>query len=333
MDTTSHNFTWEIDMLGVASPSALYDVAIVNDSLAYAAGEIYLADSTGQIDPAAYNLMRWNGKGWQMLRVQFLDFCGQPSTQSYPTRAVFAFGPADVWISSGSQVVRWDGTSQSTPACVPVSAIKLWGSAATTVYAVGYSGGIAYYDGKTWQRLESGTTMNLLDVQGSAGGSTMWSCSFDHTKLGTYLLRGNASGAEVVYDGTNLEFSVSSDSISGSLSSIYVPDQRRVLVASNAGVYLCPASTQGSGKRLSFSPDWFPGIPNCIRGNNAYDFTIAGDFGVLAHYNGASWKHFSEFMSNENRFYSVAQRGNLLLSVGVTYAGIQSRALAVIGRR
>ena len=41
MDTTSHNFTWEIDTLGDGGSSVLRDVAIINDTLAYAVGEIY----------------------------------------------------------------------------------------------------------------------------------------------------------------------------------------------------------------------------------------------------------------------------------------------------
>jgi len=50
LDTTSHNFTWTLQRLGGASGSVLYDVAIINDTLTYAVGEMYLNDSTGQID-------------------------------------------------------------------------------------------------------------------------------------------------------------------------------------------------------------------------------------------------------------------------------------------
>jgi hypothetical protein len=57
-DTTSHNFSWEITQLGDGGGSSLYDVAIINDKLAYAVGEIRLKDSTGQWDPAIYNLVK-----------------------------------------------------------------------------------------------------------------------------------------------------------------------------------------------------------------------------------------------------------------------------------
>lgn len=39
IDTTSHNFQWQVDSLGTES-CALFDVAIINDTLIYAVGEI-----------------------------------------------------------------------------------------------------------------------------------------------------------------------------------------------------------------------------------------------------------------------------------------------------
>ena len=63
LDTTSNNFIWQTFTFGDpgAGSSNLNDVVIVNDTLAYAVGEIYLNDSTGQPDPNAYNLIKWNG--------------------------------------------------------------------------------------------------------------------------------------------------------------------------------------------------------------------------------------------------------------------------------
>ena len=51
-DTTSHNFTFtQYDLGGNAGSSGFKDAAIVNDTLAYAVGEIYTTDSTGRPDP------------------------------------------------------------------------------------------------------------------------------------------------------------------------------------------------------------------------------------------------------------------------------------------
>lgn len=51
----------------------------------------------------------------------------------------------------------------------------LWGSAADDVWAVGDEGAIFHFDGRSWQRFESGTNVMLLDVWGS-GPNDVWAC-------------------------------------------------------------------------------------------------------------------------------------------------------------
>jgi hypothetical protein len=168
MDTTSHNWVFDPPvLLGDGSSSVLYDVCILSDSLAYAVGEVYKLDSLGNWDPNAYNLVKWDGHSWELMRIQFYTFCGQSGTGSYPARSIFAISPTDIWIGMyGSQVVRWNGQSQSAPMCTPVSINKLWGESPNSVYAVGNGGGIAHYANGTWQRVESGTGQYIQDVWG-----------------------------------------------------------------------------------------------------------------------------------------------------------------------
>ena len=75
MDTTSHQFTWQVDTLGDGASSVLYDVAIINDTLAYAVGEMYLRDTLGYFDPNAFNIAKWNGIRWQLKRLPFIGPC------------------------------------------------------------------------------------------------------------------------------------------------------------------------------------------------------------------------------------------------------------------
>jgi hypothetical protein len=127
----------------------LYGIAIVNDTLAYAAGAVYLIDSTGQLNTNAYSFMKWNGDGWGSMRIEFMTFCGQPYTGSYPTSAMCVFSPQNIWIASASQIAYWNGVSQTSAACIPVSVNRLWGISSNSLYAVGYGGEIAHYDGDT----------------------------------------------------------------------------------------------------------------------------------------------------------------------------------------
>ncbi|MGB9664445.1 MAG: hypothetical protein ACPL25_05950 [Ignavibacteria bacterium] len=61
MDTTSHEFSWEITYLGDGGSSVLYDVAIINENNIWAVGEIYMNDSLGRPEPNAYNAIHWDG--------------------------------------------------------------------------------------------------------------------------------------------------------------------------------------------------------------------------------------------------------------------------------
>lgn len=105
IDTTSHNFSWQIDTLGDGRNSILYDVAIINDTLAYAVGEIYLRDSTGQIDPTPYNLAKRNGRSWSPRRVTVLFRANLITPILY---GVTTFSASDIWLAGG-MTIHGDG--------------------------------------------------------------------------------------------------------------------------------------------------------------------------------------------------------------------------------
>jgi len=56
-------------------------------------------------------------------------------------------------------------------------------------------------------------------------------------------------------------------------------------------------------------------------------------FLFVAHFNGVTWKYFNELMSNNGILWSVDQKGNLLVAVGVVYDPINSKGLVLRGRR
>jgi len=59
-DTTSHRVQWQpVDTLGALG--LIRDVWVFDKNNAYAVGEIYLKDSTGQFDRNGYNLVKWDG--------------------------------------------------------------------------------------------------------------------------------------------------------------------------------------------------------------------------------------------------------------------------------
>lgn len=317
MDTTSH--AWLFDppvLLGDGSSSVLYDVAIINDTLVYAVGEIYKRDSLGNWDPNAYNLVKWNGREWQLMRIQFYTFCGQSGTGSYPTKSIFAFSPTDIWIGmDGSQVVRWNGGSQSAPTCTPVSINKLWGNSSTgELYAVGNGGGIAIRSPSgTWWRVESGIGVRLNDVWGGnnpwVGGNVVLVAASNKFDPGEMKLLRIRSG---VVD--NLPWPMQSRRI----HSVWF-DRQSSVYTSGGGVF----RLKGGGV---WSEQPVPLIyTDCIRGSLPNSIWVAGDFGIMAHFNGYSWRDFLELRVS-GIYYSVAVTDNMVFAVG--YVG----ARAVIQR-
>jgi hypothetical protein len=153
MDTTSHNFTWEIDTLGDGNSSVLYDVTIVNDTLVYAVGEIYKRDSTGQFENEPYGLAIWNGIDWKLKKLYYRISSGDTIVLSN-IRGILYVSSSEIWFAAGS-IFRWDGVSPITLLSFsrlnlpdPNATIeKLWGTSNTNLYGVGNAGTIVQYTG------------------------------------------------------------------------------------------------------------------------------------------------------------------------------------------
>jgi hypothetical protein len=158
---TGHNFTWQTFLLGDGNGSALYDVAIIHDTLAYACGEIYLSG-----DPLAYNLVACNRDSFELQRIRFNSSC--TAVLYPPLRAIWAFSHDRILLTNGGAIATYDGSTSSIDCGVnPLlsGAIgKIFGFNQNDVYVVGGAGSLVRFDGSTWQRLESGTTTRIDDV-------------------------------------------------------------------------------------------------------------------------------------------------------------------------
>ena len=173
MDTTSHNFTFQTFTLGDGTGSStLYDIAIINDSLAYAVGAIYQNGSV-------YNLAKWNGMEWTLKKLYYYDKSYGSIIPLYSSNGIFIINPTDIWLSSGS-IFHWNGSdtladfsfNRLTLNNNSATVIKLWGKGSSDLYGVGGAGTIVHYNGTSWTKIESGTSLNFYDIWGGKNEST-----------------------------------------------------------------------------------------------------------------------------------------------------------------
>ncbi|MEO8166984.1 MAG: hypothetical protein ABI623_01965, partial [bacterium] len=162
MDTTSHNWVFSVDTLGT-NLSILFDIAMINDSLAYATGIISVLDSTGQLINPPFNIAKWNGQTWEFMRRLWdcrLYFPNCGPTQFFlfdPIRSIMAFGPNDIWVAAGT-AQHFDGNRWTEFAGVQGvgTAYKMWGTSSSDLWFVGYGGFVCHFNGGGWQQIQTG---------------------------------------------------------------------------------------------------------------------------------------------------------------------------------
>jgi hypothetical protein len=323
LDTTSHNFTWQTFTLGDGSGSStLYDVAIINDTLAYAVGEIYKKDSLGNWDPNAYGLAIWNGRNWKPKRIMVQSQQGDVHSRVFT--GINAFSPTDVWFGDGN-AFHWDGQSafataywisgypgNPTPVLGPNQGVnKFWGTSSSNLYGVGVNGGIAYYNG-SWKKIETGITTPILDVWGVANNNPI--------VFGAVTNMFQSTEAKILTVNSNGHV----DSIPWRsdlrISSIWTKEGKTLHVCGD-GIF---KRTNGIWEQMPVPNYYFI----TIRGSDENNIFAVGVYGMTVHYNGATWKDYPEMMIDGD-YSGLDVKNNIVAIVG--WKG--SQAIAVIGKR
>ena len=317
MDTTSHNWIFDPPvLLGDGSSSVLFDVAIINDTLAYAVGEIYKQDSLGNWDPLPYNLVKWDGNLWELRRVT-VAFRGNSVT--VPLEGIFALSATDIWVAGSIPIhgdgVYWNGFDIQMLVGAGATVSRIWG-APSNMYFVGRAGNIVHYNGTSWTRLESGTTLDVYDIYG-IGGDVIAVAAKQFVNLDRRILRLTPGRVD----------SIPSTGIPYSLNGVWFTTRSHYVVG--AGMYSAPD--------LSSSTVWkalTPQVTNyylyTIRGQGRNDIVSAGGFGEFLHFNGVSWRSYrNQLALSSGSYRSVSIRDNLCIAVGYN----SPRAAVVIGRR
>jgi hypothetical protein len=320
LDTTSHNFVWEIDTLGDYG-SYLNDVAIVDENNIWVVGYIKDGDST-------YNAARWDGNEWELISVPIpiIGPGGVVGHAIFTLQSVLAFNSHSIWFTGGGvKMVKWDG-NQFTDHFAPYqsiegSAVELWGTSESDIFLVGSEGLIVHYDGNGFERMESGTELILRDIEGLDG----------HVFIVGYDDSGEHSGQSIALELNDDHWTTlfTSDSYSGDLSNGDYGRFQSIEVFQDTVYFTTGATwllkynyhtgTTGYIPRHQYFPDGYRLID--VSGNNIHDLLLVSAWGNLFHYNGVDWRRYRavyDFFGSNNCYPRKGQlKGDVAVVVGL----------------
>ena len=316
MDTTSHNFTFTSWTFGTIGSSVLYDVAIIDENNIWAVGEIMIAD-TSQNGYTTYNAVHWDGSEWELLRIPYYDY---PNFLVYGAlQTILSFSENDIWFCSYSNLVHYDGNTFTSKAQFMTDInfngqiLKMWGTDKNNIYCVGRNGAIYHYNGSSWTKIESGTTLNINDIWGDFNEKTQeWEILAVASDFGTSLEK------EILQIKNNSVIKHPLSPQMWPLKTVWFLPNKQYYVA-GAGVYQKRLLADSLWKNEALDITTFSTYS--IRGNNINDVVGVGAFGDLIHFNGLDWKaNYTEPKLNYGSYKSIQINGNIIFAVGDEYS-------------
>jgi len=237
LDTTSSQYTFFADTLGVGSSSILNDVNVISENDIWAVGELFQNDSLGQIDPTPYNVVHWNGIQWNLMRIPFpiCDYLGN-EVGSYPFEvvAIFSSSATEAWLSAASTIVHRNGQLFQRM-CVTEGygqrSFKSMWDEGSKVYIVGTNGSITELENGQFRSIPTSTTLPINDVWGGVDQR-----SGEQVILAVASNTGVNQGMKLLRIQGALTSELATDGLAWKLSSLWFKPNRRYYVVGD-GLY------------------------------------------------------------------------------------------------
>jgi hypothetical protein len=329
LDTTSHNFTWQTFTFGEHSSSTLYDVAIINENNIWAVGEIYMSDTLGNPDPMPYNAAHWSGSDWELKKI-VVTYNGNETIA--PLKGIFVLPSGEIIFSSGLPYLPqgngwklyhlWDmGVLDQNDGSVD----RIWGTSINDLYFVGGKGTIVHYQNGSWKKIESGTEINLNTITSDLNSNEKWISGYSIDFSKSIILKLNNLTTSKVWEKQGLNTPPY-----GGLVQCVWNTGNILFVLSTDGVFRKNTKLDLLPQQLSSNSTW----KYNITGSNQNDVYTSGDYSIVMHYNGVSWKKIHQLYSNTSSFYSATVKEKIFIGVGTIVEDVVfHKALLIIGKR
>lgn len=313
MDITSSNFIWHVDTIA-DYPSALRDVAVINDNDIWAVGKLKMVGGP-------YNAVHWDGNEWTYIKVPMYVWGNIPLTQPAEMTAVYAISSTEVYFCANSAFTKWNGDEfipldmfmeyEGDPDYGPLW--RMWSETGDDIYLVGYNGYSVHYDGNSWEKLETGTSIFLRDISGKG----------DHVFATGY----NDSGESIALELVNGEWQTLFESddyyanweegefgwataVDVFVDTVFVLTSTGIVKRHVSGgdfIYI-PANT------VNMEPQKY-GYCVIIH-QNINDIFVGSRHGECLHFDGISWGNLDAIPVDDRVFYYGAFKDNTITLIG-----------------
>lgn len=323
LDTTSHEFAWTEYTFGNWSPNVLRDIEIESDTKIIAVGTISTRDSSGK--STEYNVIKRENNSWKLQR--FLSNAQILYPGSIGDDSIFAEGTTlriissnDIWLAAGNMHHLTQSSWKQERAEGAGFGSELWGDDKNNIWIVGALGTIIKYNGLTWQKQSSSTTVDLTDIWGTPDGSTVWACGYKYDYTTSVLLQYTKQSNSWQTLWTKEGISTYPFDIVGSIWG-----NRKLYVASGAEVY------ELNGSAIKKHSPWFQNFIYHIRGNGENDIVAVTGGGGIWHFNGSNWKKI--YLNAQRSLNSVAIKENMIVAIGTDESSFPNKAFVLVGSR
>ena len=176
---------------------------------------------------------------------------------------------------------------------------------------MGNNGLIAHYDGRQWQRIESGTNYDIHDIWG-------------HINFHTGKLEILALASQMYYGRGLTVIRINGKTITHlDTTGLRIAEQSvwfkagKVYYITGDGVFRThhPYLKKADWQYLSGHPKLWK---SNIRGSDVNDIFVVGAYGLVSHFNGLSWKHYTndELPTFYGEFTAVKIKNDFVVIVG-----------------
>jgi hypothetical protein len=313
-DTTSHNIVWTTVGMGDFS-SVLLNVWGTSPTSVWAVGII---NPTLPISPSF--VVHYDGNSWREIRDDSLSWWIGAGALT----AVHGISDSSLFVAGNSHgdsiyafVGRWDGRAWhniSPSRKPPLHAI--WARSSNDLYVGGRGGTILHFNGQQWIQLQSPTQLEIQQIFGLPTGEIFAvACDQFNSTTGGIILRldglvprqyGFVPGRQLL--------------------GFWGDPQSRYAV----GEFVYRESAGGGAWEAVETPNPQATL-FAVSGSKGSDILIAGAYGAILHWNGVSWKFFTQLydpMSVKTYFGALSRGGEYFL---VGYNG--TNALLSIGQQ